>query len=469
MQAPMYQDLADSVEEMIRRGVYVTGDRMPSIRAFSQQRDVSVSTSVRTFHELERRGVVRAAPRSGYFAVSPDELAELPAMGATSQQPLLANGDSGVLKLLEAAHDPGVMDFAIARPAMDLVPSREIQRASRHVWSVDRQRSMAPAFPPGVEELRVLIAKQLAQAGCQISPDELIITQGCQAAIALALRLLTEPGDVVAVEAPTHYGILELLEQLGLQALPIPTDPAYGISMNALELACQQWPIKAFIVVPNFSNPLGYCMYDVCKQRIISVAKHYNVAVIEDDVFGELRENNQRPSPIKRWDEEGHVYYCGSITKTFGSSFRVGWLTVPQVQMQRACEIQHAYTVTVDMHAQLVVAKLLETASIGRLLNHASVTYNRRTALMARRVEDSFPEGTRISRPRGGYLLWIELPDGIDTSVVLDEALQDGVSFAPGKLFSVDRQFEHCLRLNACEFGTRASEKALARLAKIIN
>ncbi|WP_280564680.1 PLP-dependent aminotransferase family protein [Chromohalobacter sp. 48-RD10] len=469
MQAPIYQDLADSVEATVRSGMYAEGDRMPSIRGFSQERGVSISTSVRTFHELERRGVVRAAPRSGYFAVAPDESAELPAAARISAQPMLARGGAEILKLLEASQDPGVMDFATARPAMDMIPDRELQRASRQVWKVDRRRSMALSFPPGIEALRVQVAKRLAKVDCRISPDELIITQGCQAAIALALRLLTEPGDIVAVEAPTHYGILELLEQLGLKALPIPTDPAYGISMNALELACQQWPVKAFIVVPHFSNPLGYCMYDVCKQRIVDVARRYDVAVIEDDVFGELRENHQRPSPVKCWDHEGHVYYCGSVSKTFGSGFRVGWLSVPPDRMQQAREVQYAHTVTVDVHAQLVTAELLKNTNIDRFLNHASAEYNRRTATMARRVEDSFPIGTRISRPRGGYLLWVELSGCDDTASVLDEALSHGVAFAPGGLFTVDQQFKNCLRLNACEFNTRAAEKALFQLARLLS
>lgn len=469
MQKPLYQRLADSVEEEVRSGAYAPDERLPSIRAFSQQHNVGVSTSVRTFHELERRGVVRPSPRSGYFAVVPDESAELPAMGYSSHHPISANNSSGVLQLIEAVHDAGVTDFAMAGPAMDLVPGHELQRASRQVWQTERRRSMTPAFPPGIKELRMQVAKRMMKAGSQISPDQLIITQGCQTAIALALRLLTEPGDVVAVEAPTHYGILELLEHLGLKALPIPTDPAYGISMNALELVCQQWSVKAFIVVPNFSNPLGFCMHDACKKRIVDVAQRYNVAVIEDDVFGELRESHHRPSPIKSWDQEGHVYYCGSVTKTFGSGFRVGWLAVPQRKVQRAREAQYAYTVTVDMHAQLVVAKLLETGNIDRFLKHVSVSYNRRTATLASRVEDSFPTGTRISRPRGGYLLWVELPGDIQTADVLDEAIKKGVSFAPGRLFSVDQQFENCLRLNACEFNSRSAEKALIRLAKLID
>lgn len=469
MQMPIYQELADSIEDMIRSGVYGAGERMPSIRAFSRERGVSISTSVRTFHELERRGMVQATPRSGYFAVGQHESAGLPAMARVSEQPLLASSGSGVLKILEAAHDTSVVDFATARPAIDMLPDRELLRASRQVWKMERRRLMRPAYPPGIEELRIQVVRRLAKANCRVSPDELIITQGCQAAMALALRILTEPGDVVAVEAPTHYGILELVEQLGLKALPIPTDPAYGISMNALELACQQWSVKAFIVVPNFSNPLGYCMYDVCKQRIVDVARRYNVAIIEDDVFGELRENRQRPSPIKRWDEEGHVYYCGSTSKMFGSGSRVGWLTVPRDVMQKAREIQYAYTVTVDMYAQLATAELLANANIDRFLNHASVEYNRRTTALACRVADSFPAGARISRPRGGYLLWVELAESTDTSEVFDEALQQGISFAPGTLFSVDNQFSNCLRLNASEFNTRMSEKALIRLGKLLD
>lgn len=464
---PIYKTQADSLEHQIRGGLFSPGARLPSIRGFSRSQGVSISTSIRTFQELERRGIIQSLPRSGYFVLASAEQADLPDAGSSCEQPLFTDCGQHLQPMLTAIQSPSVMDFATARPAEDLLPHQELKRASNEVWKTQRIQAFTDSFPPGMPALRKQVAKRMVRAGCAVSSENVLITHGCQSAMALALQLSTQPGDVVAVESPTHYSILELIDRLGLKALPIPTDPGYGISMNALEFACQQWPVKAFIVVPNFSNPMGYCMYDICKQRIVEVAKRHDVAVIEDGVYDALRINGKSPVPIKRLDTDERVYYCGSLSKTCGSGFKTGWLTVPEHKMQQALAMQYAQSSTVDTHAQLVNANLLEHGLIDRFLNHISIEYARRTSRMSASIKDCFPEGTRISRPSGGYLLWVQLPESVDTSQMLPGAVEQGAAYAPGVLFSPDGQFKNCLRLNASAFGSTATEHVLARLGGI--
>lgn len=468
MQARLYKNLADTVAIQIENGAYKPGDCLPSIRAFCDQHQVSMSSGVRTYRELEQRGLVNALDRSGYYVNQTRLPADTPLAGKSGASPVSVHSSAGHLRLFELANEAGILDLATAKPAADLTLARELEKSSKRVWREKRLRSVEPIFPPGSEELRRLIAQRMCLEGCRVTPEDIVITGGFQSAMFLALDLLTHPGDVVAVESPTDYGVLELIEQLGLRALPIPTDPGYGISMNAIELACQQWDVRAFIVVPNYNNPMGFCMFDQCKQRIVEAAKRYAIPVIENDEFGCFRDQNRRPLAIKAWDDDGFIYHCGSLTQAFGSSFGLGWLVLPKQRSTEVRRRQYSQNICVDTHAQLVAADVISRVAMDRFYNNISVEYDRRTSLLARSIYDHFPHGTRISRPCGGYLLWVELPMEIDMADLLDDALSVGISFSPGKLFSTNGQFKHCMRLSSAPISTSSKLMGIRRFADLI-
>lgn len=468
MQTRLYKQLADTVAIQIENGAYKPGDRLPSIRAFCDQHQVSMASGVRTYRELEQRGLVNASDRSGYYVNQTRLQADTPLAGKSAASPVSVHSSAGHLRLFEILNEAGILDLATAKPAVDLTLARELEKSSKRIWREKRLRSVEPILPPGSEELRRLIAQRMGHEGCRVAPEDIVITDGCQAAMFLALDLLTQSGDVVAVESPTDYGVLELIEQLGLRALPIPTDPGYGISMNAIELACQQWDVRAFIVIPNYNNPMGFCMFDQCKQRIVAAAKRYGIPVIENDEFGYFRDQNRRPLAIKAWDDDGFIYHCGSLTQAFGSSFGLGWLVLPKHRSTEVRRRQFSQNIGVDTHAQLIGSDILSRVALDRFYNNISVEYDRRTSLLARSIHDHFPRGTRISRPCGGYLLWVELPTEIDTADLLDDALSVGISFAPGKLFSTNDQFKHCMRFSSASISTSNKLMAVRRFAEQI-
>ncbi|MGN8198375.1 PLP-dependent aminotransferase family protein [Salinisphaera sp. RV14] len=468
MQTRLYKKLADTVAMQIENGAYKPGDRLPSLRAFCEQHQVSMSSGVRTYRELEQRGLVKALDRSGYYVNQTGSPAAAPIAGRSGAGPVSVHSSAGHLRLFEMANQTGIIDLATAKPAADLTLARELEKSSKRVWREKRLTSVEPIFPPGSEELRRLIAQRMCLDGCRVAPEEVVITSGSQSAMFLALDMLTQPGDVVAVESPTDYGVLELIEQLGLRALPIPTDPGYGISMNAIELACQQWDVRAFVVIPNYNNPMGFCMFDQCKQQIVQAAKRYEIPVIENDAFGCFRDQNRRPLAIKAWDDDGFIYHCGSLMQAFGSSFGLGWLVLPK---QRSAEVrrrQYSQNLCVDTHGQLISVDVLSRVALDRFYNNISVEYDRRTSLLARSIHDHFPRGTRISRPCGGYLLWVELPIQTDTADLLDDALSVGISFAPGKLFSTNDQFKCCMRFSSASISVSSKLVAVRRFAELV-
>ncbi len=463
----LYQQLADQLQRLIDDRVYPVGTRLPGVRAFSQQHDVSVATAVSAYRELEQRGLLQARPRSGYFVMAPPVRRAAPRLPAAGRRPRPVTGQDRVLRMVQLVNDPGVVNLGAAVPDPDFLPVAQMERAFRTVLREQRRRCVGYEFPPGAPELRTGIARRLAALRCRVSPDQVLITNSCQESVAIALRMLTRPGDTVAIESPTYYGLLQVIEALGLKALEIPTDPVHGISLEALTLALERWPVAACVVVPNFSNPLGVCMADTRKRALLDLLAAHRVPLVEDDIYGDLPLSGPRPKPIKAWDRDGLVYYCSSCSKTLSAGMRVGWL-VPGAHMERAQYLQFINTVSVATPSQLALAHFLEHGHYDRYLRRVRSQHARAVARMTDRVTELFPAATRVSRPAGGFVLWLELPGGVNTTELAERALEQGVSFAPGELFSASGKFHHCLRLNCAVHWDQRVERGLARLAALL-
>ncbi|HET7313758.1 PLP-dependent aminotransferase family protein [Salinisphaera sp.] len=465
----LYERLADNVAHLIENGVYQLGARLPSVRRISVEKDLSVSTCVRAYHELERRGVIEARPRSGFFVLSTGTSLALPSVSSEAATPVPVSGRDRILRMLDASAEPDMTNFGAASPHPGFMPSGAIARASSRIWHMARRRCMTQAFPPGAFELRAEIARRLSLASCDVSPDDLVITNGCQASLTLALRLVCKPGDVVAVESPTYYGLLEVLEQCGLRALPIPTDPQTGVSLKLLEKALIRWNPGAIAVIPTISNPMGVTLSEEKKRRLVQLAEKYGIPIIEDDVYGELVASGRRSRPLKSWDQSGNVYYCSSATKTISAGLRIGWVWVPSERREEARYQQYLASVSVNTPAQLTLANYLATANIHRHMRIAARGYKRCRREFAAQLEAKLPASVSISRPHGGFLIWVELPEYVDTTELLSRALARHVVFAPGELFSPDGEFKNCLRLNSALESAEMANRGISILAELMS
>lgn len=463
----LYVQLADRLQSLIQGDTYPVGSRLPGVRVLGKQYGVSVATAVSACRELEQRGVLEARPRAGYFVCPSPVSLEAPRLPAPGRRPRAVTGQERVLHMVQAVNDASIVNLGAAVPAPEFMPAAAIERAFRAVLREQRRRCVGYEFPPGAPELRIQIARRLAGLQCRITPADVLITNSCQESVAIALRLVTRPGDTVAIESPTYYGLLQVIESLGLNAFEIPTDPAHGISLEALALALERWPIAACVVVPNFSNPLGVCMADANKRALLRQLEAHRVPLIEDDIYGDLPLSGPRPRPIKSWDRSGQVYYCASSSKTLSAGLRVGWLVAGQ-QQARAQYLQFVNTVSVATPSQLALAHFLERGHYDRFLRQLRAAHARALARMTASVTQLFPPQTRISRPAGGFVLWLELPGDIDTTALVERALEIGLSFAPGEMFSASGKFRHCLRLNCAVRWSVRVEQALARLAGLL-
>jgi DNA-binding transcriptional MocR family regulator len=293
-----------------------------------------------------------------------------------------------------------------------------------------------------------------------------VITSGCIEAMVLCLRTVCQRGDTVAIESPVYFGILQSLEALGLQALEIPTHPRDGISLEALEFAIEHNPVKACLVISNFNNPLGSCMPDENKKALVELLAEHDIPLIENDISGEIYFSGQRPSVAKAYDRKGLVMLCSSFSKDICPGYRIGWVAPgkfkPNVEW-------HKFTTNggTALLPQLAVAQFLESGGYDHHLRRIRRVYARYMALMSQSIMRHFPDGTRVTRPTGGTVLWVQLDDRVDSLKLYKLALKAGITLTPGYIFSAKEQYCNFIRLSASFWSPRA-ERAIERLGEII-
>ena len=465
----LYQKVADEIRLAIQDGVYGPGDKLPGIRSYARQRHISVSTVIAAYHLLEDQSIIESVHKSGFYVrTMRSRVIALPRVSSRVSQPRAVGSQQMTLQLVNDASKPGIIGLGAAVPDKSFLPVKLMSRYLTQVHKKHLDKVIGYDKPAGLLPLRQQIAKRMVTQGCQLLAEDIVITNGCQEAVYLALRCCTQPSDIVAVESPTYYGLLQILESLNLQALEIPTDPVSGISIEALELALEQWPVKACVIVASFGNPLGACLPDSKKQQLTELAREKQVTLIEDDVYGELCHQSSRPAPLKSFDLNDNVIYCSSFSKTLSPGVRVGWVT-SHTRAQRLEYLKYVLNFSSANPGQLAIAQILESGQYDRYLRQVRQQYAYATQRLINKLFQLFPSGTRITQPTGGFVVWVELPKKVDTVSLANTLLDLNISIAPGSMFTNGQKFSHCIRLSAaCQWNDQV-ELALLKMADIIH
>jgi len=463
-----YERIADDIDHLITCGAFKPGDRIPSVREMSRQRDVSISTVLQAYYLLEARGLIRARPRSGFY-VRNDLPSDLPEPEISSPAPDPAEVSMRELVSMVAHTDtrnPDLIQLGVAHPNPSLTATQELNRT---MTSVARQMGDASGmydYAPGCEELRMQIARRSLTSGCSLSPDDIVITSGCSESVNLCLRAVCEPGDVVAIESPICFDALQTLEAIGLQALEIPTHPRDGISLDALRFAIEHNDVSACMVISNFNNPLGSCIPDENKRGLVSLLTDHEIPLIENDIFGELYFGESRPSVAKACDREGLVLLCSSFSKSLCPAYRVGWV-VPGRYYETVEWLKYTSSLAAPTLSEHAIAEFMSSGSYAPYLRRTRRAYERNVAAMSQAVRRFFPEDTKLTRPSGGFVLWVQLARSVDSLVLYKHSLEAGIAITPGYLFSATDQYRNFIRLNAANWSDEA-EKAIGHLGKLI-
>ncbi|MGU3624098.1 aminotransferase-like domain-containing protein [Raoultella ornithinolytica] len=462
---PHYRRIAELLRLTLTSGALRTGDRIISARKLAEREQVSLPTALEALRYLEAEGLIIARPRSGYFVHQIISAGERP--GTASLPVPVPVTMSAIARSLFGSAEARLVPLGAALPDPAWLPVDTLQRALQTAGRRLDARGQSYSLPPGRADLRRKIAARAAQWGALFGADDLIITAGATQALRLALRAVCQPGDAVAIEQPAYFGTLLLLEDLGLKALQIPTDPVEGLLLAPLEEALQRHRPAAVLASPTVQNPLGASMPVARKRDLVALLAGMGIPLIEDDVYGDLAGDAQRPPACKAFDRCGNVIYCSSLSKTLAPGWRIGWIAAGRY---------HSTVLQARMAGEWAGAPLIEAAASELL---ASGDYDRHLRQLKLRiaqgmqaiiaqVETSFPPGTRVAAPEAGFLIWVKLPSKIDALEVHRRALALGIGVSPGPLFSPGAaELQDFLRLNGANEPTRHLLKAVEQLGRL--
>ena len=462
-----YEQLAHLIVEMVDNGALPPGARAPSVRAVSEQHGVSVSTALQAYRLLEDRGILVARPQSGFYvALARRGAFALPSASRPRAKASTVSIGGAVATLLEHASNSSLVPLGCAVPQAALLQSGRLdlalaRAARRH--GVDHNVYGAARGDPG---LRREIARRAMRLGHALAPDDVVVTNGCTEALMLALTAVAGRGDTIAVESPTYFGLLHTLEVLGLKALEVPTHPTLGIDVDALARLLDTEPVAACLVSSCFGNPLGSTMAEADKRALLALLARHKVPLIEDDVYGEIHFDRERPKPFIALEGGADTIYCSSFSKSLAPGYRVGWIAT-RTHARQVVERKMAFSLCGPVLPQVALADFLASGTYDAHLRRMRRTFEENLARMTQAIEASFPDGTKVSRPAGGFVLWLELPKRFDSRALFDEALERGICFAPGDVFSASRRYRHCLRLSAGHAWSPRMEDGIRRLGHL--
>lgn len=456
----LYIRIADTVEKQIRNNVLNAGDRLPSLRTVCQEHGVSMNTASEAYLELERRALIESRPQSGFFVA----LYRKPAMPTVSKPSVsykAEQADDLIRRVFETLNDTQITRLALGVPDMELLPIAKLNKAMSEALRTLPSSGTGYDDVQGNGKLRRQIARWSFTWNSSLTESDIVTTAGTMNAISHCLMVLTKRGDAIAVESPAYFGILQLAKNLGLRVIELPTHPVTGIEPDALKKVLPK--IKACVLVSNFSNPLGSCMPEINKKAVVKMLAAEEIPLIEDDLYGDIYFRSSRPTPCKAFDREGLVLWCGSVSKTLAPGYRVGWVAPGRFKDEIIrSKLLHSISLTTITHE--VVANVLENGRYENHLRNLRRTLYANSQQFVRAISEYFPAETRVTHPEGGFVLWTEMDKRIDAASLYEKAMQHKISIAPGRMFTLQNQFNNCMRLS---YGVKWTDELDSKLKQL--
>lgn len=464
-----YEEVATFITGLVDAGTLAPGSRAPSLREISKRRRISLSTALQAYRLLEDRGVLEARPQSGHYVAK--RAASGLAAPAISKPPNRATPvaiSTMLARLLQYVNDPRFVPLGCAVPSAELLAAGRLDRFLARAARMRGVDYNTYTVANGELSLRQEIARRAVRLGQALSPEDVVITCGCTEALTLALSSVAKSGDTIAIESPTYFGLLHSLQALGLKALELPTDATSGIDLDVLGKSLERGAVKACLLSSSFNNPLGCTMPNEKKLATLDLLARHGVPLIEDDIYGDIYFGSERPTPFMALDPHGNTLYCSSFSKTIAPGYRIGWLAMKkEAQRQSALDRKLAFTLAGPPLLQAAFADFLSSGGYDNHLRRIRRVFEHTIGQMSRAIERSFPQGTKVSRPAGGFVLWLELPNPAETRPLFDEALDHGICFAPGDVFSAGGRFGHCLRLSCGHGWNSRIEMGVMKLGEL--
>ena len=463
-----YQLLADQITTKIQTGELAVGQRLNSLRQFAEQHQVSLNTARNCYELLESKGLIFVKPKAGYFVNRQQSIghhAPLPFHPDFNSEPREVTNLELQMQIQEASINSALIHLGSIQLSPNLVPATAIRRSLQRALKHSKPEDFLYSDRQGHRRLREALSEHWAEDGFHISQDDIYVTNGCMPALSVILQSISREGESIIVPTPNFNGQLQLLAVLKRKIIEIPAD-TQGLDLERLEKAMQNPEAKACLLTANFQNPLGFHLTNQDKEKIAKLAAKYQCYIIEDDIYAECSFSETRPLPIKYWDEDGYVVYCGSISKSLSSSYRVGWFCVPD----RLKHLRYKFVsknVVVNTPMQLGLADLIYSRAYRQHLKALKTKLKVQVEEYRQFIIQAF-DGVElnINQPEGGYALWLQLPEQIDSLQMYLFAQEHGINIVPGRVFGEDQRYNNCLRLNAGHELSKPIQDAIVLLAQ---
>ncbi|MBP9098107.1 MAG: PLP-dependent aminotransferase family protein [Ferruginibacter sp.] len=460
--------VAEGLEKMIMEEILRIGDKLPSVRVLSEEYGISMGTAFQAYYQLEAKGLIESRPKSGYYVRFNNK--RFPELPGTTKPDVLSH-DVSVKEMIKTIYTDivatDVLNFALAVPDPSLLPAAKLNKSVVYALRNTPDHCVNYEDVQGNAELRQQITKLAFNWGGKVSQEEVIITSGCLEAVIMCLKAVTDYGDTVAVECPTYFGINQAIESLGLKVMEIASDPVTGIDLGYLQKLIRKSSIKACVFVPTFNNPFGSCMPDENKKKLVELVTSNNIPLIEDDIYGELYFGKNRPRTCKYYDTKGLVMYCSSISKSLAPGYRIGW-AIPGKFTEQVKQMKRIQNISCPTLTQAAIAHFLKHGRYEYHLKNLRKALHTQSLRYVQAIIKYFPPDTKVSRPQGGFILWLELNKKINAFRLRSIAMEHKISIVPGKIFSSGTNYTNCIRLSFGKPWSKEVDEGLMMLGKLI-
>lgn len=464
----LYMQVAEGLEKMIMEEILRIGDKLPSVRVLSEEYGISMGTAFQAYYQLEAKGLIESRPKSGYYVRFNNK--RFPELPGTTKPDVLSH-DVSVKEMIKTIYTDivatDVLNFALAVPDPSLLPAAKLNKSVVYALRNTPDHCVNYEDVQGNAELRQQITKLAFNWGGKVSQEEVIITSGCLEAVIMCLKAVTDYGDTVAVECPTYFGINQAIESLGLKVVEIASDPVTGIDLGYLQKLIRKSIIKACVFVPTFNNPFGSCMPDENKKKLVELVTSNNIPLIEDDIYGELYFGKNRPKTCKYYDTKGLVMYCSSISKSLAPGYRIGW-AIPGKFTEQVKQMKRIQNISCPTLTQAAIAHFLKHGRYEYHLKNLRKALHTQSLRYVQAIIKYFPADTKVSRPQGGFILWLELNKKINAFRLRSIAMEHKISIVPGKIFSSGTNYTNCIRLSFGKPWSKEVDEGLMMLGKLI-
>lgn len=375
---------------------------------------------------------------------------------------------SEIRELLKLTQRAEVISFAGGLPAPELFPIEELKRISKEVLEENGTAALQYGPTEGYRPLREKITERMKKVYVDINVDNILVTSGSQQGLDFAAKIFINPGDIIICESPSYLGAINAFKAYEPKFIEVETDDEGMIMEDLEEVLKNNDNVKFIYVIPDFQNPSGKTWSSERRKKLVELANKYNIAIVEDNPYGELRFEGEILPAIKHYDTEGRVIFLGTFSKIFCPGLRLGWVAADKEVLEKFIMVKQGADLQSSSISQMEIAKFLETYDIEAHIDKIKNVYRARRNLMMKTMEEEFPKEVKFTYPEGGLFTWVVLPKHMNARDVAIKALEKNVAFVPGGSFFPNGGNENTFRMNYSNMDEERIVEGVKRLGEVL-